>query len=393
MKKMIRKKRSYLAMLLTAGTVLAACSNGQAADTETTSEAEKTAVTLWANGSDNVKVGMEKVVDAFNESEAGDRYELELEFILSGTGAQSLKDRIVAAEKTEQEDTDYDLILVSDAEYATYVQEGGEEIFTAYEEENVPNLANVQTEVSDGEGVLVPYRGTTVVLAYNSENVDNPPTTADELYEWIEANPGRFAYNTPGSGGAGGSFVQTSIYNFLPEEALTSSDEAWAEQWNEGFALLAELNDSMYQTGGKVVYPNKNQGTLDLLINEEVDMIPAWADMLITNLSNGTLPETIKMAQITPGFTGNVDAMAIPSIGSNPEGAQAVMNFMLTEEAQQILLDNMAAIPVIDSESITSENSKYLEDLNVESFRTSSIGSLGATLNERWDQEIGTLAQ
>ncbi|MGO2629890.1 MAG: extracellular solute-binding protein, partial [Enterococcus italicus] len=146
-------------------------------------------------------------------------------------------------------------------------------------------------------------------------------------------------------------------------------------------------------SGGKVVYPNKNQGTLDLLVNGEVEMIPAWADMLITNLANGTLPDTVKMTQITPGFTGNVDTLAIPSIGSNKEGAEAVMNFMLTKEAQQILLDNMAAIPVIDSSELSSENSKYLEGLKIDSFRTASIGNLGTELNEEWDQKIGTLAQ
>ena len=28
----------------------------------------------------------------------------------------------------------------------------------------------------------------------------------------------------------------------------------------------------MYKSSGKVVYPNKNQGTLDLLANKEVDI-------------------------------------------------------------------------------------------------------------------------
>jgi putative spermidine/putrescine transport system substrate-binding protein len=371
-----------------ATTFLAACgsNNEAAADGKTT-------VTLWAGGSDNVKVGMEQVVAAFNESEQGEDYQLKLEFIMSGAGSQSLSDRIIAAKKAGQEDTDYDLILVSDAEYGTYVQEGGDDLFVAYDESNIPNLANVQTQISTGEGVLVPYRGTTVVLAYNSDKVANPPQTADELYQWIKDNPGRFSYNTPGSGGAGGSFVQTAIYNFLPEEAMSSTDETWKAEWNQGFDLLAELHDSMYQSGGKVIYPNKNQGTLDLLINGEVDMIPTWADMMITNLANGTLSESVKMTQIDPGFTGNVDGLAIPSIGSNPEGAQAVMNFFLTEEAQQILLDAMAAIPVIDSANVSSDNSKYLSELNIESFRTISIGNLGSELNEEWDQKIGTLPQ
>lgn len=364
---------------------LSAC--GQQGDAS--EEAQQT-VTLWAGGSDNVKVGMEQIVKAFNASEKGEEYQLKLEFIMSGSGSQSLSDRIIAAKKVGESNTDYDLILVSDAEVGVYLQEGGEDIFVPYEETQIPN---VQTKVSSGEGVLVPYRGTTVVLAYNSENVSSVPETAAELYQWIEDNPGRFAYNTPGSGGAGSSFVQTVLYNELPEEALTSSDAKWKAEWSKGFERLKSLHSSMYQTGGQTIYPNKNQGTLDLLINQEVDMIPAWADMVITNLANGTLPENIKMTQVEPGFTGNVDGLAIPSIGSNIEGAQAVMDFMLTTQAQQILLDTMAAIPVIDSSLISSDNSIYLKDLKIDSFRTSSLGTLANELNEEWDQTIGTMGQ
>lgn len=369
--------------------LLGACGGGNASDSDK-ADSKKT-VTLWAGGSDNVKVGMEKIVEAFNKSEDGKKYEMKLEFIMSGTGTQSLSDRILAAKKAGEKDTNYDLILVSDAEYGAYTQQGGDDVFKKYDASKVPNLKNVKSKLSTGEGVLVPYRGTTVVLAYDSEKVSNPPKTADELYKWIKDNPGRFAYNTPGSGGAGGAFVQTAIYNFLPEEAMTSNSQEWKEKWTEGFDLLKELHPSMYKTGGQIVYPNKNQGTLDLLINGEVDMIPTWADMMITNLGNGTLPETVKMTQIDPGFTGNLDTLAMPSIGSNEEGAQAVMNFMLTEEAQQILLDNMAAIPVIDSSKMTSKNTEYLKDLDVDSFRTSSIGALANDLSQEWDQKIGTL--
>ena len=106
--------------LVAASMVFSGCGTNQASETAT----EKETVTLWAGGSDNVKVGMDKIVDAFNESEAGEKYELKLQFILSGTGTQSLMDRIVAAKKTDQKDTDYDLILASDADYATYVQDG-----------------------------------------------------------------------------------------------------------------------------------------------------------------------------------------------------------------------------------------------------------------------------
>ena len=50
----------------------------------------------------------------------------------------------------------------------------------------------------------------------------------------------------------------------------------------------------------------------------------------------------------------------------------------------------MAAIPVIDSSLISSDNSIYLK---IDSFRTSSLGTLANELNEEWDQTIGTMGQ
>ena len=220
---------------------------------------------------------------------------------------------------------------------------------------------------------------------------ENPPKTAEELYQWIKDHPGRFAYNTPSSGGAGGSLVTTSIYNFLDESALTSSDPANKEKWNKGVELLKELHPYMYKSSGKVVYPNKNQGTLDLLANKEVDMIPAWADMAITQMKQGTLPEAIRITQIEPSFTGSPVVLGIPSIASDQDGAYAFLNYMLTPEAQNIALDSMAAIPVIDFSLLDPELTKSIEELKIEKFRIGSLGNLGTELYEEWDKQIGTL--
>lgn len=157
----------------------------------------------------------------------------------------------------------------------------------------------------------------------------------------------------------------------------------------QGLSLLKSLNSSMYKSGGKVVYPNKNQGTMDLLANGQVEMIPAWQDMTTMALTAGTLPKTVKMTQISPAFTGNLDSLVIPSIGSNKKGAEAVMNFMLSKKAQNILVDTMAAIPVIDQKEITSDNLKYIKGLNAKDFRFSSTGNLATQLIQKWDSEIG----
>ena len=53
-------------------------------------------VTIWASGSDNVRVQFEQQIENFNEiNEEG--YVAKLEFITSGTGTQSLADRLIAA--------------------------------------------------------------------------------------------------------------------------------------------------------------------------------------------------------------------------------------------------------------------------------------------------------
>lgn len=382
----VKKTAALVLGGLMLGALLTGCSQGEGASGEGGS---KETLTVWASGSDNVRVQFEKQIEQFNASQ--DQYEAELQFITSGTGAQGLFERAVAAKKAGQTNTDYDIIELGGDEVTKYVSEGGEDFFVPLDKSKIKNAENLKVQSTFRDDLVLPYRGTTVVLAYNSETVPNPPKTADELYQWIEEHPGRFAYNTPGSGGAGSSFVTTCVYNFMDESALTSTDPANKEQWGPGFNLMKELHPYMYRSSGKVVYPNKNQGTLDLLANKEVDMVPAWADMAITQMKQGTLPESIKITQIDPAFTGSPVVLGIPSIGSNQEGAYAFMDYMLSPEAQNIALDSMAAIPVIDFSLLDPELTKSIEDLKIDEFRISSLGELGTELNEQWDREIGTL--
>ncbi len=375
--------KASVPMMLSAS-LLMGCSAGS-----TSANSGKSTVTVWASGSDNVRVQFEKQIETFNASQ--DQYEAKLQFITSGTGAESLYDRLIAAKKAGQTDTDFDVIELGGDEVTKYVEQGGEDFFVSLDKEQIPNSSNLTVKATYRDDLVIPYRGTTVGLAYNSETVTDVPTTAEELYQWIKDHPGRFAYNTPSSGGAGGSFVTTAVYNFLPEEALTSSDTKWEDQWTEGFNLLKELHPYMYQSSGKVVYPNKNQGTLDLLANKEVDMIPAWADMTFTQLKQGTLPSSIKFTQITPSFTGNAVCLGIPSMGSNTQGAYEFINYMISAEAQNIALDTMSAIPVIDFDELDSSLTADIKDLKITEFRVSSMGEVGTALYEAWDKEIGTL--
>lgn len=393
MKKMKSMKVRALAAVLMAGTLaagLVGCGGGSSDSAE--GGGDDSTITIWATGSDNVRQIYETLVEDFNEnSDYAGEYTAELQFMLSGTGAQTLPDMLASAYKANQENTDYDLVDLSGDDLSKVVSQIGEEALVQLDDSKIPNAERVSAESTVATDYVQPYRGTTVVLAYDSEKVSNPPATMDELTEWIKDNPGRFAYNAPGTGGAGDSFARTSVYNYLPEEAITSDDVTWEEQWDEGFDYLKDIHEYMYQSGGSIVYPNKNQGTLDLLNQGEIDMCPNWADMVLSQRAEGTLKDTIKITQIDPAFTGSLQSLAIPTFGSNEDGAYAFIDYMLTDQAQEIMVRQMAAIPLVDTTNIDMTGFEDVENLDVNNFRIMSIGDLSTDFNQRWDSEIGTL--
>ena len=384
----MKKNRIYAALAVCAvlSLLFTACGKkAQAKDNKT--------VNLWATGSDNVRQIFEALATDFNtNSEYAGKYEIKLNFMLSGTGTQSLVDMLTAAYKAKQTKTDYDLVDLGGDDLSRTVSLIGEQGFLKIDPAKVPNAAGVSAQPPTAKGMLQPYRGTTVVLAYNSKTVPNPPKTTDELTQWIMDHPGRFSYNTPGTGGAGDSFVRTAVYNFISDPAaMMSDDEKWTKEWDPGFGYLAKIHPYMYKSGGAVVYPNKNQGTLDLLSNGEIDMCPAWADMLLSQRAAGTVPEYIKMCTIEPSFTGSVQGLIVPNFGSNSDGAFAFINYILSEQAQTMLVRKMAAIPLVDTTKMDLTGYEDLRDLDVSKFRVMSIGDLSTAFNERWDVEISTL--
>ena len=399
---MKRKKVTSLLTLMMVGVLavgMAFCGgsgNGDSAEASAYGESgdcgHNSTVTIWATGSDNVRQVYEALIEDFNSnSDYADQYTAELQFMLSGTGTQSMTDMLAAAYQAKQTDTDYDLVDVGGDDLSALISRVGEEAFVKLDDSKIPNADRVSAQSSLAADYVQPYRGTTVVLAYDSETVPNPPQTMDELVEWMKEHPGRFAYNAPGTGGAGDSFARTSVYNFLPEEAMTSDDPSWEDQWDEGFQFLTDIHQYMYTSGGSIVYPNKNQGTLDLLNQGEIDMCPNWADMVLSQRADGTLKDTIKITQIDPAFTGSLQSLAIPTFGSNEDGAYAFIDYMLTDAAQEILVKDMAAIPLVDTSNLDMTGYEDVMNLDVSNFRIMSIGDLGTDFNARWDSEIGTL--
>ena len=352
----------------------------------------KPTVTLWTTGSQNLSDLFNKAIEIYN-ARPDAKARVELQFLMSGTGDATLADRIAAAYKTGNKNDHFDIIAENSTAFANMVERAGSpDLFSPIDFSKIPNFKNVLIKSAFDNTKVVPYRGTTVVFAYDSGRVPNPPQTWAELEQWIIAHPGRFTYNPPDTGGAGGGFVNTAVYRFMPQESKISTDPKWAAQWDQGFNWLKKIHPYIYKSGGKVVYPNKNQGPLDLLINKEVDIIPAWADQVLSNMDMGTLPATTKIYQLKDYALNGTDVVfACPSIGANKEAAYDFINWMISPEAQKLCLETIFAVPVISPTMIQSNKTSAVSSLDVSGFSIISLGKLGTTLNDKWQSDIATI--
>lgn len=385
----MKKGKSWLTVLIVfMMVVLSACgsnpsSNGTAqpsGNSQAPASNEKVEFSFFFTGSANVEALWKAMVPEFEKKHPN--IKVKLVHIPTGQSGQATLDSLVAAKKANQTSVDVDLYEGLINELVFGEQEG---IFNKVDETKIPNLASVQESyMKTSRGLGIPFRANSVVLAYNGDKVQNPPTTPAELHDWIRNNPGRFGYNDPATGGSGSSFVVTSIYNFLPPEAMDSTDPSIMEQWDKGFQLLKDLGPSMYQGG---VYPKTNQGTLDLLAKGEVDMIPAWSDMALEQIDKKLLPASTKLTQIDPPFTGGPAYLMIPELSSKKEAVYTFVNFVLSPEGQTIIMEKMYGYPSIEWSNFSPEMQEKFKDV-AKGYRFFQGGNLNVELMKRWQNEI-----
>lgn len=335
---------------------------------------------FYFTGSQNVKDLWDTLIPMFEKENP--LVKVEEVYIPSGTGAEPTYDRILAAKKAGKGAGDIDLY----EDGINYVTQGGkDDVWETLSTGAIPNLANINEQtMNDVANLAVPYRSSAVLLAYNSDKVNDPPKTLDELLDWIREHPGRFAYNDPSTGGAGSSFVTTVIYKDLPPEAIHESDPAIMSQWDAGFKTLKELGPYVY---GKGIYPKKNQGTIDLLQNGEVDMIPAWSDMVLQQQSENLLSQSVKLQQITPGFNGGPTYLMVNKLSDKKDAIYQFLNFVLSPEAQEVIVNKMNGFPGIELSHMSQEMQDKFKGV-AEGFRTFNIGDLGNEINKRWQSEV-----
>ena len=362
---------------------LAASVLGFAGVAEAKTTVNKT-IHVFLSADTNIQVLWEqKLIPAFNAANPG--YKIDVVLDLHGAHDAQTTAKLTAASLLKK-DPGYDVI---DGGFVANL--GDSALLVKPTTKLMPNLKSVPaTLIAQGHGGGIPYRGSSVLLAYNSSKVTSVPKTFDDLITWIKANPGKFTYNTPASGGSGKSFVTTAVDKFTPAaDRLKMTNDYLPElesNWTQGFNLLASLNPYVYQNG---VYPTGNAAVLNLLASGEIWMAPVWSDQFNTGLDNGTIPNTIKSTQFSnPSMTGGAAFIGIPKASPRQAAAAKLVNFVLSSAGQEIIATQMNGYPVIDLAKVSPATRGKFIDADIPHLRAPLFSTMGTDLANQWATKV-----
>ena len=375
-----RRLVTIAAVATAAVLALASC----AAEGGDSSSSSTNTVRVFISGGANIQdLWQKSLIPAFEKDHPG--YTVSVTLDLHGQHDTQTIAKLTSATQLKR-DPGFDLV---DAAFISQVAKAG--LLTPVSTKTIPNLKNVpaSTLTAGGTGGI-PYRGSSVLLAYNSADVPTPPTTLDELLAWIKSHPGKFTYNTPATGGAGGAFVTTVLDKYVPAadraKMVTGYEKNLESDWNPGFAELASLNPYVYQKG---LYLNGNVASIDLLGSGQIDMTPIWSDMLLSGLKSGQLPATTKYVQISnPSMTGGAAYLGIPKTSPHQKAALVLSNWLLTPAAQELMITSVAGYPVINTNLLPTSVADQFKGTDSGDLRPAYFASMGQDVNNLWAQKV-----
>lgn len=367
----------------TPATTPAAAGTGSAG-TAAGSPAASSTFTLYAGADTNVQtLWSSSLIPAFEK--AFPRYRVSFVFSEHGTNDDQEYARLAASIKTGSRPP---ADMIADSGFINTAATAGQLVKVSSAE--VPNLAGVQKPLlAPVDGRAVPYRGSAVLLAYDSTRVPKVPKTLDDVLDWIRANPGRFTYNSPSTGGSGGAFVETVVDRYTPAADLTKldagADPSAESDWTKGLDILHGLNSAVYQH----VYPNGNDAVLALLGKGQIWMAPVWSDQFLSAVSAGQLPPKIKVTQISdPSFTGGGAYLGIPMNSGNRAGALALANFVLEPAQQAVIVASIAGFPAVPVTTLPAAARQRLAGTDANNLRAGLSSDAGDDLSRLWQSKV-----
>ena len=189
------------------------------------------------------------------------------------------------------------------------------------------------------EGYESPWGHAQFVFEYNSDLVTAPPTSFEDLQEWIHANPGLFTY--PAIPDFTRSVFVRHVFYWVaggPEPFHGEFDQATFDEYAPTvWEYLNEIESDLWRDGD--TYPEAPVMD-DLLANQETAFNMTYAPGNASlQIRKGVYPESIRTFVMDTGTLSNNNYVAIPFNASNPAGAMVLADYILSPEFQLVIAD------------------------------------------------------
>ena len=185
------------------------------------------------------------------------------------------------------------------------------------------------------EGLEAPWGMAQLTFFADTARVPNPPRSMGELLTFASAHPGRVSYPRPPDF-HGSTFVKQALLEVnadrralylpvTPEALATASAPLWA--------FLDALHPQLWRAGKQ--FPHNAAAVRQMMADGELLLAFTFNPNEAANeIAANRLPASVYSYQFSGGTIGNTHFLAIPFNARAKEGAQVLVNFLLSPEAQ-----------------------------------------------------------
>jgi putative spermidine/putrescine transport system substrate-binding protein len=114
-----------------------------------------------------------------------------------------------------------------------------------------------------------------------------------------------------------------------------------------------------------------------------------WSDQSLTALATGQLGPNIKLTQVSsPSFTGGAAYLAVPKTARHKKVLYKFVNYILSPEAQQMIVNVMAGFPAINIKYMGSAVQQKFEDVSANTLRPTYSTKQANDFKAQWQQTV-----
>lgn len=212
----------------------------------------------------------------------------------------------------------------------------------------------------DIDGYEAPYAKAQLVLICDSAVVPDPPTSAQALLAFCQANPGKFTYEAP-PGFTGSAFVRNIIYEICGYETVAALDgDADKEEVRSVIApameFLRQLNPYLWE-GGRT-FPATDAQADAMFMDGQLLLSMSYDPYHVSSMmGSGQYTDTCQAFVFDNGTIGNTNYVAIAGNSGNIPGALCLADAILSIPMQASKMEPTVwgALPVLDMDRLSEE--------------------------------------